>query len=136
MVKSILGALVLVVLFFGAVALADSEKLTPAQERDASEAISSVMSPFCPGRLLSDCPSSDAAALRDQIKAKIASGQSMEDITTFMINLYGNRILAAPRFEGVGRLAWLAPIAFVIAGLLLVLAWLRLNSSDEDPDIT
>lgn len=54
--------------------------LSPEEERRSMEIIRTTMSPFCPGRTLDSCPSPDATAWRDDVRAWVARGDSTEDI--------------------------------------------------------
>jgi cytochrome c-type biogenesis protein CcmH/NrfF len=85
-----------------------------------------VMSPFCPGRALSDCPSSKAHDLKFEMRKKLESGTPPEVILEEVFAKYGDQYRAVPGFSGFALLAWLAPLAFLVGGLLLAL---RLASS-------
>ena len=50
------------------------------REKVASEISSSILSPFCPGRVLSDCPSTDAGKLKHQIRERLYQGQTREEV--------------------------------------------------------
>lgn len=82
-----------------------------------------MMSPFCPGRTLADCPSDQADSLRMWILVQEAAGRSREDVEAELLERYGDAILAAPRAEGIGVAAYAVPIAVFVAGGLFV-AWI------------
>lgn len=84
-----------------------------------------LMSPFCPGRALADCPSPDAATLRAWILVQEAAGRSREDVEAELIERYGEQILSAPRVRGFGLTAYALPIAAFLAGGGLVWFFLR-----------
>lgn len=97
--------------------------------RAARDLSGELMSPFCPGRTLADCPSPDAAHLRRQIEARLAAGESAETIVTAFTHQYGEALLAAPPRRGWGMVAWVVPgLAVFAAGALLVL-WLRAHQA-------
>ncbi|MCB0353785.1 MAG: cytochrome c-type biogenesis protein CcmH [Bdellovibrionales bacterium] len=81
---------------------------------------SSLLSPFCPGRLLRDCPSSAAAELKYDLKLKIQSGATEEDLRKELFEKFGSDIRAAPEAKGIGLLAWYAPLAFLLVGFLII----------------
>jgi len=92
-----------------------------AIDTKAQELYDEVMSPFCPGRLLANCPSSQAADLRDRIREQLAAGEAKEDVIDGLYAIWGEEVLGARR----NAIAWLVPVAVIaLAGLLLV-AWLR-----------
>ena len=97
------------------------------RNRQAQDLYDSVMSPFCPGRLLRDCPSAAAGELKDKIALDLASGLLPDAILQDLVNRYGNQVLSAPRSEGIGNLAWWLPLLFLLAGLALILSWLGLH---------
>jgi cytochrome c-type biogenesis protein CcmH/NrfF len=99
--------------------------LNEDQVRLAKEVFGSTMSPFCPGRLLSDCPSSSATELKDNIRSKIASGESRENIDAYLESVYGAGIHATPPASGFGLVAWLMPAFFIFTGLLIFKFWLK-----------
>jgi cytochrome c-type biogenesis protein CcmH/NrfF len=110
----VLGGLVLV-LVCGAAAAA-----SPSQV--ATEVAQNVMSPFCPGLTLHDCPSSPADDLRERIEAWARAGQARGQIMARLRAEYGPSIAAAPEPRGVGLVAWVLPIATLLAGVVVVVA--------------
>jgi cytochrome c-type biogenesis protein CcmH/NrfF len=97
----------------------------PAVDRAANDLYNTVMSPFCPGRTLAMCPSPQAAQLRDDIKARLAAGESKRDIEESLYQTYGEIVLAKPRAVGFGLFAWAVPILFFAAGAGILVWWLR-----------
>jgi len=95
-----------------------------AQESEgwAYDLSSEMMSPFCPGRTLSECPSDQADSLRMWILVQEAAGRSRADVEAELFERYGDAMLAAPRAEGFGLTAYVVPIAVFVAGGLFV-AW-------------
>lgn len=88
-----------------------------------------VMSPFCPGVLLANCPSAPAAALRSEIERRIAAGQSADAIEADLERRFGERVLAAPRASGWGLIAWLTPGTVIGLGGLATARWLRRHAA-------
>ena len=84
-----------------------------------------LMSPFCPGRTLADCPSPDAATLRAWILVQEAAGRSREEVEEELLERYGEQILSAPRVRGFGITAYAIPIGVFLAGGGLVWLFLR-----------
>jgi cytochrome c-type biogenesis protein CcmH len=88
----------------------------------AATLASQLMSPFCPGRLLTDCTSPQAFDLREAIAGRLAAGESVDAVRADLLRQYGDAILGAPRAEGVGVLAWILP-ALLGAVTLAGVAW-------------
>ena len=88
-----------------------------------------MMSPFCPGRTLADCPSPQADSLRMWILVQESAGRTRDDVEEELYERYGGVILAAPRAEGIGVAAYAIPVvAFVGGGGLIVWLLRRLTS--------
>jgi cytochrome c-type biogenesis protein CcmH/NrfF len=116
-----------------ACALALPLALTGAPERASADdgpswaydLASDLMSPFCPGRTINDCPSPQAASLKAWILVQAAAGRTREDVEEELYDRYGDVILAAPRSEGFGAAAYWIPVLVFLAGGALVAWFLR-----------
>jgi cytochrome c-type biogenesis protein CcmH/NrfF len=86
-----------------------------------------MMSPFCPGLTLEECPSQQAAELRSQIAAKVRAGATNREIDDWIVANYGESALARPRTV----MAWLAPALAAGLGLLALLSLLRRRRPPE-----
>lgn len=84
-----------------------------------------LMSPYCPGRTLNDCPSSQASELKRWILAQEAAGRREADVETELYARYGDVILQAPRASGFGLAAYVLPVLAVLAGATLIATFLR-----------
>ncbi len=84
-----------------------------------------IMSPFCPGRTLSDCPSPQADTLRMWILVQEAGGRTRSDVQAELVERYGESILQAPRARGFGLTAYAIPLAAFALGGVLVALFLR-----------
>ena len=104
-----------------------------------------LMSPFCPGRSLADCPSPDAASLRMWILVQAAAGRTRADVERELFERYGEMIRSAPKAEGLGAAAYWMPAAVFTGGGALVrnLAvgppsieqmWFAASATPGDPD--
>jgi cytochrome c-type biogenesis protein CcmH len=98
-------------------ALALSPAARAAGPQDTANSISEqVMSPFCPGVTLHDCPSDNAIRLRSQIARWAAQGWSRQRIMTKLLAEYGPDIRAVPDEQGASLLVWLLPAVALVAG--------------------
>jgi cytochrome c-type biogenesis protein CcmH/NrfF len=75
-----------------------------------------LLSPFCPGRTLAECPSPNAESLRLWIITQEAAGRSRADVEEELYARYGDDIRSAPRAEGFGLTAYVLPILAFVAG--------------------
>jgi len=117
------SAALLVVLLAGPIAAEDPAQpptLPDSAPRWVYDMPHELMSPFCPGRTLADCPSPDAASLRMWIAVQAAAGRSRADVEEELYARYGEVIRGAPRREGIGLAAYWIPAAVFVAGGALV----------------
>ena len=102
----------------------------------ANEISSKVMSPYCPGVTLHDCPSEEALDLRDDIEVYAREGMSESAIMDRLESDFGPSIRGEPSSEGAGILAWILPSMAVLAGVgvawVLVLRWFSRRDGDGD----
>lgn len=114
-------------------------KPSPEQAQEVAESVShQIMSPFCPGRLLSDCPSSGASDLKLEIQKNAESGMSSGEIVDQLAEKYGDEVRAVPGFSGFALLAWVVPCLFLGLGATVGLWWLWRNYADtvqEETDL-
>lgn len=80
-----------------------------------------VMSPYCPGVTLHDCPSQKALDLRDDIEGYARAGMTETQIMDRLVADFGPSIRAEPSSDGAGMLAWILPSLALLAGGAL--AW-------------
>ena len=105
-----------------------------APEDLANDIADEVMSPYCDGVTLHDCPSSAAADLRVQIEDWAQQGWSRSQIMTELEDRFGPRIHALPR-DSEGAAAWILPGIAIAGGLALVAVLARrwARRPDEEP---
>ena len=105
-------------------------------ETQAIELSEQIMSPYCPGVTLHECPSSEAIELRERIEGWLATGWSEEAVMSELERQFGPSIRARPPGAGAGLAAWLVPILIAVGGLLLVgfliHSWLRFQRSARE----
>ena len=87
-----------------------------APEDVATDVAKEIMSPYCPGATLHDCPSQNAIELREEITGWAADGMTKSQIIERLEDEYGPSIRAVPRAEGSGLFAWLLPLMAVAIG--------------------
>ncbi len=93
--------------------------------RVAREVIDNVLSPYCPGLLLANCPSAQADSLRKAITERARGGESRASIEADLLAWYGESVRAAPLGSGLGLAAWFTPGLAVLLGGIFIALWLR-----------
>lgn len=80
-----------------------------------------LMSPYCPGRTLADCPSSQADDLKSWIYEEEEKGRTRAEVEQELLKRFGETMLGAPRAQGVGLAAyWIPALLFLLGGWI---AW-------------
>ncbi|MDQ3915566.1 MAG: cytochrome c-type biogenesis protein CcmH [Actinomycetota bacterium] len=103
-----------------------SPAVAAAAPEDVANAVAQeVMSPYCPGVTLHDCPSSAAQEMRAEIVAWAEDGMSKDAILDRLEAEFGPSIRAVPPAKGSGLLAWLLPGLAVVAGAALAVVLAR-----------
>jgi cytochrome c-type biogenesis protein CcmH/NrfF len=87
---------------------------------EAEKAVSRLLSPFCPGLMLTQCPAEASRILRDSIHALALDGWNAEALEAWMLANHGEEYRAVPKRSGTGLLAWLFPPLALLAGLGVV----------------
>lgn len=110
-----------------------------APEDLANDIAAEIVSPFCPGVTLENCPSDRAVALRARIESWAEQGWDRDRILLALEDLYGESIRALPPKSGSGLGAWLAPLLALAGGAVLaavlIRRWTR-GRPDGDPIAT
>jgi cytochrome c-type biogenesis protein CcmH len=96
-----------------------------AAERWSADLERELMSPYCPGRSLVECPSQKATELRLWIARQEDQGASRAQVEQELFRRYGDTLRHAPRAEGFGLWAYLVPAGALLAGGALVAVFLR-----------
>jgi cytochrome c-type biogenesis protein CcmH/NrfF len=106
-------------LFAFTVAAQDDPEVTVA--RTAHELSRELMSPYCPGRTLADCPSPDAGTVREEIRAALRAGEPLASIRARIEARFGAAVVGVPTTP----IGWLIPILFLAAGAIVLVLVLR-----------
>ncbi len=102
-------------------------------DRRAAQFFDSVMSPYCPGRTLSACPSDDARVLRDEIRAKIANGIPEAELTMELKSRFGD-LSGGPSEGAMNRLAYAGVMVFLFGGMLVLAISIKGKKNVKEAD--
>jgi cytochrome c-type biogenesis protein CcmH len=83
---------------------------------------SELQCPVCNGESVADSSSQVAADMRAVIRAKLASGESEQQVLQYFRARYGDGILETPPVQGFTLLIWLGPVVMLVAGLVVLRA--------------
>jgi formate-dependent nitrite reductase complex subunit NrfG len=96
----------------------------PHPSEEAHRIEGQVWSPYCPGRLLIDCPTKQADELRTEISRRLGAGQSSDDVMRWIRLNFGNEAIARPSGQDT-VLIWSFPVALFAIGTTLLVFLLR-----------
>ncbi len=100
-------------------------------DTEARKIFDSVLSPYCPGRTISNCPSPQADVLRETIKEKVAAGEPADEIREELYATFGEELRTIPRARGFGLFAWIVPGLVFLAGGWTVVSLIRRTKIDK-----
>ena len=104
----------------------------------ANSVASKIMSPYCPGVTLHDCPSDNATELIARIEGLAADGYTEAQIIDLMVAEFGPGIKATPPIGGDGFAVWAIPLLAAIVGgglaWLLLRRWTRPKATPDGYD--
>lgn len=102
------------------VALVTASPVAPTDAERAAMLAGELRCPDCQGLSVADSPTASARELRRQIDELVAGGATDDEVRAHFVARYGEWIRLAPS----GAAPWLIPFAVVLAGLVLLGAWL------------
>ena len=76
--------------------------------------------PICTSESIADSPSQVSRDLYDLITEQVADGWTDDEVFEFFIATYGEEALLDPKTGGVGAFLWIAPIAAVALGAVVI----------------
>ena len=100
---------------------------TPGGSYDEAEAQAidrMLMCPVCPAESIDQAQVPLARQMRQRVREMLAAGASRQEILDYFADRYGQNVLASPPKSGLNLLAWVLPLAGLVAALgggLLVL---------------
>jgi cytochrome c-type biogenesis protein CcmH/NrfF len=91
------------------------------QARRAMELNREIMSPFCPGRTLDGCSSSQAGVWREEVRRWVAEGKTNQEIKKLLAARTDKDLTGAPSTAMDSVL----PVLVIVVALLVLIALLR-----------
>jgi cytochrome c-type biogenesis protein CcmH len=103
-------------------------------EQQARELEAMLIAPCCFSQQVSVHLSPAADEVRQDIRKRLAAGETREQILDAYVARYGNRILAEPPAEGLTRVLYiLPPLALALTAALVVVIVRRFTASQAAP---
>jgi cytochrome c-type biogenesis protein CcmH len=121
-------------------ALAAPAAGAPPTEAEIDAVARGLRCVVCQNLSVADSPSEMARQMREVIRARLAAGESPEQVRAYFVERYGEWVLLSPPARGFGLLAWVLPLGALAVGLggglWLVFRWSRRAAAgDQDEDV-
>ena len=85
--------------------------------------------PVCQGLSVADSPATMAVNMKLQVREMLARGYTQDQILSYFELSYGEFVRLEPQLRGVNWLVWLAPVAGLLLGGVVVMRVLRAQGS-------
>lgn len=136
---AILLAGLLAVFSAGGVSAQDTPPLEPSDDQ-VNAIAKQLYCPVCENIPLDVCPTQACAQWRELIREKLAEGWTENEIKTYFVAQYGDRVLASPPATGLNWLIYIIPPVAIIAGAYILFralrAWRQTPAELPDQDQT
>jgi cytochrome c-type biogenesis protein CcmH len=95
------------------------------QEAQAQALMEQLRCLVCQGQSIADSDAELAGDMRDLVRRRIAAGERPSAIRAWLVQRYGSWISYKPTAEPAAWPLWLAPLALLIGGAVLILRRIR-----------
>jgi cytochrome c-type biogenesis protein CcmH len=113
----------------------DSRQLTDPKQQESYETLTKELRCLvCQNQTIADSNAELAGDLRRQVYEMLQQGKSREEIVQFMTDRYGDFVMYKPPFKGKTSLLWIAPVVFLLIGLITVFFFIRRKKAAANPN--
>ena len=104
-----------------------------AYDEEEAQAIDQMlMCPVCPAESIDQAQVPLARQMRQRVREMLAEGATRQEVLDYFADRYGQNVLASPPKSGLNLLAWILPIAGLLAALAVALLVLRAMKGRND----
>lgn len=117
----------------------------PVKTLDARvlDVASQLKCPICQGESVATSPSLLGQQMRADIRQRLQSGRSEQEVISYYASRYGQQIVWSPQWQGFSLLAWVVPMVLLGGGAILLFfilrAWHRMSRAhpggEDDPEL-
>lgn len=107
-----------------------------AQEQRFRDLSSELRCLVCQNQSLADSNAGLAQDLRSELYEQVLTGNSNNQIISFMTERYGDFILYKPRFATQTLLLWLAPILLFIVGIFCLIRFSKFRNQGQQSQVS
>ena len=105
----------------------DRQLPDPREEAQAQALMGELRCLVCQGQSIADSDAELAGDMRDLVRRRIAAGEKPAAIRAWLVQRYGSWISYKPTDEPAAWPLWLAPLALLAVGALLIRRRIRLR---------
>ncbi|MAJ34530.1 MAG: hypothetical protein CBC12_01840 [Candidatus Puniceispirillum sp. TMED52] len=98
----------------------EEQMANPVDEARARALAAELRCLVCQNQTVDDSDADFAITIRSIIRDQISTGQSDQDILTYLRQRYGDYILFNPPLNHMTVMLWLAPIILLIGGVIVI----------------
>jgi len=98
----------------------DRQLPDPRQEARAQALMEEIRCLVCQGQSIADSDAELAGDMRDLVRRRIAAGEKPAAIRAWLVQRYGSWISYKPTAEPAAWPLWVAPLALLLVGALLI----------------
>lgn len=96
------------------------------------EISSDMRCPVCQGLSVADSPSKSAVGMKTEVRELLSQGYTKEQILLYFEQAYGEFVLLKPKAEGFNLVVWIAPVAAILLGLVVVFVRVRRKDTRQN----
>ncbi|HZW12651.1 MAG TPA: cytochrome c-type biogenesis protein [Noviherbaspirillum sp.] len=104
----------------------------PVLEKRVMELSEELRCLVCQNQTLADSHAELAMDLKSQVREKLASGMSNQDVIDYMVERYGDFVLYRPPVKGATWLLWFGPFLLLVVGIGVLVLKLRKRRAPEE----
>lgn len=133
--KMISAMLIVLVTTFSGPALANEGETLgfndPVMEKRYQSLIKELRCPKCQNQNLADSNSQIAVDLRNEVYAMLQQGKADMEITSYMVERYGEFVLYRPKVNELTYILWFGPAVLLFIGVVIVVVVARKKSASK-----
>jgi cytochrome c-type biogenesis protein CcmH len=99
----------------------------PKQEAQAEGLMDELRCLVCQGQSIADSDAELAGDMRDLVRRRIAAGEKPDHVRSWLVQRYGSWISYRPTTEPAAWPLWLAPLALLVVGFVLIRRRIRMR---------
>ena len=108
-----------------AIERADAQSQPTPSDDEVNAIASQLYCPVCENISLDVCQSQACLQWREVIRTKLAEGWNVNQIKTYFVQQYGDRVLAVPPPKGLNWLIYILPPIILLSALLIIIGFFK-----------